>query len=705
MRTVWLVLVCALLAAVLAAQAGATTLYSVPHNGSPLPGRASEGVVRFVGQQEMLVEADRGYGDEVRAAGRPCEVVAELTDEAIPVVCYPRSRNGSLEEIGEVVWNEPDGASLVLVSLDSFSLPHPACFMAYPLPQRVDTVAWFDERPVRGALPADRPERAVRGIVDDVLSAVSADTLMKHLENLCEYPGGDPRTRWIYRDECIDEAGAYIKGCLERYGVEVDTQSFTRLGYTCEQGDTGIILPYPMENIIGVLPGDGRLSGCYVIGGHYDATAVSSFPNDVMWWCENAAPGADDNGTGVATVLEAARVLAGSGATFPFDIRFALFTAEEVGLDGSRAYADSIAAAGDTVYAFLNVDMIGYKRDASHRDTCHIVTNTGTTWFADWIIDTTTGDYAAFFPSFDVERIDIALAYSDHASFWANGYDGLVAIEHYDPRDRNVNYHTVNDVMSTVFPSQFASTARMCVGALARLNDPDVAFNLVVDEHDFVFHPTVPSSGSPSVITIDAHAYGPNESVDMTLEVWDGEPDEGELLTSESYVRTMGGGEYVTHTFLWEPDEGDVGEKTLWVRVSTDGTDELTLTDNVASKTIHVTAPELYVTRHFVWPNPAPGAGDVQFRYELSREAAAMDLEVFDLTGQSLGKLEHTLDEGAGDAANQGLLSGWNDLAWDRLEDGVDELASGVYVYRLRVWDRGASEEADMVTGRLAIVR
>ncbi len=697
---------CAVAAAIFAAPGGAATLYSVAHNDSEPTGVVVYGAtVRFVGQREVLVEAAEGYGGVVRSTGIACETLVELPEDLAPYICYPRSRDHVIEDLGDVVWSEPDGALLVLIRPGQVELLRSVCFMSYPLPERIDVSRWFAEEPVPGSLSGERSERAVRGFVADVLSAVSTDTLMKHVEVLSEYPNGDPRSRYLNREECITEGAAYIVDCLERYGVVVDTQAFTRLGYTCEQGDTGDVVSYPMQNIIGTLPGDGRLGGCYIIGAHYDAIAGGSFPGEVMWWCDNEAPGADDNATGVTTVLEAARVLAASGGTFPFDIRFVLFTAEEVGLDGSRAYADSIAAAGDTVYACLNVDMIAYKRDAAHTDTCHIVTNTGTRWFADWLLDTTAGDYGSHFPDFDVERIDIALAYSDHASFWANGYDGLVVIEHYDPRDRNVNYHTINDRLDTVFPSQLGSTARMCVGALARLIDPDATFNLAVFGSDFSFTPVYLSSDAPAVITVDLHAYGPEEDVDATLEIWDGEPDEGTLLEATSFSRTLGGGEYTTHQFFWQLSEDDVGEHELWVRVSTDGTDELTLTDNVASTTVHVSSPELFVNQHFTWPNPASGTGDVRFRYELSRDASAVEFDVYDLTGQRLGGFSHTYEQSAGDAGNAGLLSGWNDLGWDALGDEVDELASGVYVYRLAVWDRGAVEESDLVTGRFAIVR
>ncbi len=154
----------------------------------------------------------------------------------------------------------------------------------------------------------------------------------------------------------------------------IDTQRFFIRGYTCEEGAAGPVVRYPADNIVGVLPGTGRVPGYYIISAHYDATALHSFPDPAteppwFWWCENPAPGGDDNATGVAIVLEAARAL--SDLSFPFDIRFVLFSGEELGLHGSEAYADSAAgyragegafvAPPDTIFGVLNIDMVALQ--------------------------------------------------------------------------------------------------------------------------------------------------------------------------------------------------------------------------------------------------------------------------------------------------------------------------------------------------------
>jgi hypothetical protein len=104
------------------------------------------------------------------------------------------------------------------------------------------------------------------------------------------------------------------------------------------------------SSVIATLKGDepGRI---YIMSSHYD---------DCDGRCTDGAgiaPGADDNGSSVAAVLEAARVMAGTH--FRGTIVFACFDGEELGLWGSNHYARALAARHAPVLAVLNNDIIG----------------------------------------------------------------------------------------------------------------------------------------------------------------------------------------------------------------------------------------------------------------------------------------------------------------------------------------------------------
>jgi Peptidase family M28 len=116
---------------------------------------------------------------------------------------------------------------------------------------------------------------------------------------------------------------------------------------------SNIPVPTQITNILATLQGTDptAASRVYVVSAHYDArvTDVLNFTDD--------APGADEDASGVAAVLELARVMAAHPAKAT--IEFALFDGEEQGLYGSAFSAQQNKAAGTNVQADLNMDVIG----------------------------------------------------------------------------------------------------------------------------------------------------------------------------------------------------------------------------------------------------------------------------------------------------------------------------------------------------------
>lgn len=81
------------------------------------------------------------------------------------------------------------------------------------------------------------------------------------------------------------------------------------------------------------------------------------------------APGADDNASGSAAVIEAARIF--SNYTFPFTIVYAIWDEEERGESGSRYYAQQAYNAGDSIVGVINLDMIAYDSDSDNVAEIH----------------------------------------------------------------------------------------------------------------------------------------------------------------------------------------------------------------------------------------------------------------------------------------------------------------------------------------------
>ena len=105
--------------------------------------------------------------------------------------------------------------------------------------------------------------------------------------------------------------------------------------------------PRRSQNVVAEKVGTGVDGGVVVLGGHYDTVP--------------SVPGANDNGSGVATLVAIARQV--SAKSYPFTVRFIGFGSEERGLVGSRIYVGSLSASErDAVVAMLNFDALGSGR-------------------------------------------------------------------------------------------------------------------------------------------------------------------------------------------------------------------------------------------------------------------------------------------------------------------------------------------------------
>ena len=123
----------------------------------------------------------------------------------------------------------------------------------------------------------------------------------------------------------------------------------------------------PARNIGGVLRGKGKLADEWVvIGAHYDHVGMGYFGADP----QNRGklhPGADDNASGTGAMLCTARALHDfyGSRQAPADLRsvvFLAFTAEEMGLDGSREFVKHPIMPADRIAAMINLDMVGRLR-------------------------------------------------------------------------------------------------------------------------------------------------------------------------------------------------------------------------------------------------------------------------------------------------------------------------------------------------------
>ena len=224
-------------------------------------------------------------------------------------------------------------------------------------------------------------------------------------------------------------------------------ERFEELGFTVERHAyaTGV-------NVVGVRTGTRLPDERVAISAHYDST--------------NACAGADDNGSGVAGTLEAARVLAGDHAR---TLVVACWDEEERGLIGSRAFVERAAAAGEVFVASYVFEMIGYRSsepDSQQTDPDLAVVFpeqemaiADNQYRGDFILVIHDSGAAATVADFEAAALDVGLRTitlpvpdalklepaasglrrSDHAPFWVEGFP---AIQLTDTADfRNPHYH------------------------------------------------------------------------------------------------------------------------------------------------------------------------------------------------------------------------------------------------------------------------
>jgi len=202
-----------------------------------------------------------------------------------------------------------------------------------------------------------------------------------------------------------------------------------------------------------------------IIGAHYD-DIISPTPPGIY----DTIHGADDNASGVCAVLESARLLA--NLDLDYTIIFVAFDEEELGLFGSKAFADSCLARNENVIGVINLDMIGY--DANNDSKSRIIT------------DTNSQVYYNIFSQV-VRKYNIGLSPikalstsggSDHYYFWVNGYKAITSIED----DFNAYYHTVNESFDKFNAPYFHKMVKAGVGFLMTLA-MDKYLNILLDHN------------------------------------------------------------------------------------------------------------------------------------------------------------------------------------------------------------------------------
>ncbi|MEK6247639.1 MAG: M20/M25/M40 family metallo-hydrolase [Planctomycetales bacterium] len=185
-----------------------------------------------------------------------------------------------------------------------------------------------------------------------------------------------------------------------------------------------------VSNVIGVLEGEGPLADqTVIIGAHYDHIGYGG-PASAAPDSKEIHNGADDNGSGVAALLEVARKIAGLDRKLPRRLVFIAFTGEERGLLGSAHYVNHPLFSLEDTVAMLNMDMVGRLKGNKL-----IINGTGTAEEFDLLVQRLNAQH-----DFKVVRKPSGYGPSDHASF----YEKTIPVLHFFS-GAHADYHRPSD--------------------------------------------------------------------------------------------------------------------------------------------------------------------------------------------------------------------------------------------------------------------
>lgn len=260
----------------------------------------------------------------------------------------------------------------------------------------------------------ENPE--VRAMMD----SVSLDSIRTKIEYLSSYHNRrfDSRYIWEVQDWLVGYYNSLGIDTVMLHDFKVDKPGFPE-----ETAD----------NILAVQWGTTTPEEFVICGAHYDSWNDDGTDPDTI-----RSPGADDNASGVAGILETARIL--SHYTFDRTIIYANWCAEEIGLVGSAAYAHDMAEQGMDIVGYFNLDMTGYLEEGTDIHV-HLMFTTRDSLIGRYVFNFSH----VYFPEMPIRQNWLAWGDSDYSSFNRNGYAAVHPFE--DVHASSPFIHSRQDVL------------------------------------------------------------------------------------------------------------------------------------------------------------------------------------------------------------------------------------------------------------------
>jgi len=272
----------------------------------------------------------------------------------------------------------------------------------------ISGVADFDSQ--RTPYPSPNATKVVKHLI----SKLSTKGPKEHLTKLTSF-----RTRY-YRSSTGRDSQRWLLSRIKEMAAQVNRDDLTVQEFEHSWGQNSIIARFN---------GTFTSEGLVIVGAHQDSTNLFPFL---------PAPGADDDGSGTVTILEAFRALLETNYKPNRSLEFHWYSAEEGGLLGSQAMAKAYADERIEVYGMLQMDMTAWVKSGT-REEVGIITDyvdPSLTEFNKKLVDT--------YLSIPYVETQCGYACSDHASWGKAGYPSSFTIES-TFENSNQHIHSTND--------------------------------------------------------------------------------------------------------------------------------------------------------------------------------------------------------------------------------------------------------------------
>jgi hypothetical protein len=305
--------------------------------------------------------------------------------------------------------------------------------------------------------------------IEEIINSISEEKVTQILHQLECFETRNVFSEPIKDHFGIKAAGEWIYNQFKSYSPELKVYFDC---YHLKKQGRRLHKDFELCNVIAVLPGKDAAKKVmiFIVNAHYDSIAKSADGQFHFEDVNTPAPGVNDDGSGIAALLEMARVM--SKHEFDATIYFAAFAGEEVGLVGSTLFAQKMREQGKNIEGVIALDMIGNIEGGNG-----YIDNKGLRVFSSEIPDSGSQQLARYIKhvgeEYFPERV-VRLFYrsdrfgrgGDHLPFLQQGFPGIRVME------ANENYsqqHTAQDILGNMSPAYCTSNIKVVAAYLASL--------------------------------------------------------------------------------------------------------------------------------------------------------------------------------------------------------------------------------------------